>query len=178
MSTRVDALGTWESREGGWVLVKASAAFRKVMDDAAATALAAAAPDPTDAMRLAACLSISPKVVAAELDDATVAALAPLYDQWKPGLTVKPGDLYAWDGTIVECIQGHTTQADWTPDVTPALWKVHRTVTGPAPDPWVQPTGGHDAYKKGDRVTHKGQVWESTADANVWEPGVYGWVVV
>lgn len=41
---------------------------------------------------------------------------------------------------------------------------------------WVQPTGGHDAYKKGDIVSHDGRVWTSTADANVWAPGVYGWV--
>lgn len=41
---------------------------------------------------------------------------------------------------------------------------------------WVQPTGAQDAYKKGDVVTHNGKTWESTADNNVWEPGVYGWV--
>lgn len=40
---------------------------------------------------------------------------------------------------------------------------------------FVQPTGAHDAYKKGDKVTHDGKYWVSTADANVWEPGVYGW---
>lgn len=43
---------------------------------------------------------------------------------------------------------------------------------------WVQPTGGHDAYQLGDRVTHAGQTWESTFANNVWEPGVFGWVVV
>lgn len=41
---------------------------------------------------------------------------------------------------------------------------------------WVQPAGAQDAYKKGDIVTHNGKTWESTADNNVWEPGVYGWV--
>ena len=34
-------------------------------------------------------------------------------------------------------------------------------------------------YTRGARVTHKGQTWENTgSDANVWEPGVFGWVVV
>lgn len=42
---------------------------------------------------------------------------------------------------------------------------------------WVQPTGAHDAYKAGARVTHNGQAWTSTVDANTWEPGVYGWAV-
>ena len=32
-----------------------------------------------------------------------------------------------------------------------------------------------DAYKTGDQVTHKGGVWTSNSDGNVWEPGVYGW---
>ncbi len=41
--------------------------------------------------------------------------------------------------------------------------------------PWVQPTGAHDAYGLGAKVAHKGQTWTSIAAANVWEPGVYGW---
>ena len=41
---------------------------------------------------------------------------------------------------------------------------------------WVQPTGAHDAYALGAKVTHNGKTWESTVDANVWEPaGVSGW---
>lgn len=35
--------------------------------------------------------------------------------------------------------------------------------------------GAHDAYAAGDKVSHGGKHWTSTADANVWEPGVYGW---
>ena len=40
---------------------------------------------------------------------------------------------------------------------------------------WVQPIGAHDAYAKGDKASHNGKNWVSTADNNVWEPGVYGW---
>ena len=40
---------------------------------------------------------------------------------------------------------------------------------------WVQPTGAHDAYNIGDKVTHNGKTWVSDVDNNVWEPGVYGW---
>lgn len=40
---------------------------------------------------------------------------------------------------------------------------------------WVQPTGAHDAYAKGSQVQHNDKVWESTTEANVWEPGVSGW---
>lgn len=43
--------------------------------------------------------------------------------------------------------------------------------------PYKQPTGGHDAYKKGDKVTFNGDTWESTIDNNVWSPSDYpqGW---
>ena len=43
---------------------------------------------------------------------------------------------------------------------------------------WVQPTGSHDAYAKGAKVTHNFKKWTSDVDANVWEPGVYGWTEV
>lgn len=45
------------------------------------------------------------------------------------------------------------------------------------PLPWIQPTGAHDAYQMGDKVSHNGEVWVSQVNDNVWEPGVYGWVI-
>lgn len=41
---------------------------------------------------------------------------------------------------------------------------------------WTAPLGAHDAYPLGAKVTHKGKTWTSTTAANIWEPGVYGWV--
>lgn len=41
--------------------------------------------------------------------------------------------------------------------------------------PWVQPTGAHDAYPVGMTATHNGKTWENITPANVWEPGVTGW---
>lgn len=45
---------------------------------------------------------------------------------------------------------------------------------------YTQPTGAHDAYKQGDRVTFEGVVYESVIDGNVWTPRDYpqGWKVV
>ncbi|MGO1608134.1 MAG: hypothetical protein ACTHXF_11715 [Brevibacterium yomogidense] len=42
---------------------------------------------------------------------------------------------------------------------------------------WVRPTGTHDAYQLGDRVTFEGAVYESTMDGNVWPPADHpdGW---
>ena len=42
-------------------------------------------------------------------------------------------------------------------------------------EPWVQPTGAHDAVPLGATVTHDGKTWESLIPFNVWEPGVSGW---
>jgi NADH:ubiquinone oxidoreductase subunit len=67
--------------------------------------------------------------------------------------------------------------AVWAPGV--AGWSVvEDEPEEPEIPAWVQPTGGHDVYALGARVTHAGQTWESSVAANVWEPGVYGWTVV
>ena len=46
------------------------------------------------------------------------------------------------------------------------------------PPAYVQPTGAHDAYAKGDRVTYDGAVWRSLIDANVWSPDelMHSWI--
>ena len=95
-----------------------------------------------------------------------------IYPHWKAGEAVAVGDRKQHNGVLYKCIQAHTTQSDWQPDVTPALWVTVSLEEWPE---WVQPAGAHDAYKKDDKVTHNGKKWVSTADANVWEPGVYGW---
>ena len=43
---------------------------------------------------------------------------------WKQGEAVKVGDRRYYNGAWYVCLQAHTTQADWTPDVVPALWQV------------------------------------------------------
>lgn len=90
------------------------------------------------------------------------------YPEWQAGVAYKVSNRRRYDGKLYRCVQAHTSQADWTPDVTPALW-VRTSQEGEVPE-WVQPTGAHDAYAKGDKVRHGGKVWESLVDANVWEP--------
>lgn len=45
---------------------------------------------------------------------------------------------------------------------------------------YVQPTGGHDAYKIGDKVTYNGKKYECLIDNCVWTPDVYpqGWKLI
>lgn len=186
------------------------------------------------------------------LDDETAATVPSLFTPWTVGEAVNVGDRRYYAPRLYKAVQAHTTQADWTPDVTPALWAVlgdpgeagtiddpitaargmeyeyglyyfdpedgktylcerigeaeggkiilqylpHELIgqyfsaaesgeteepaepdTGDTYPEWVQPTGGHDAYNTGDRVTYNGRVYESTMDGNVWSPDAYpqGW---
>ena len=45
---------------------------------------------------------------------------------------------------------------------------------------YVQPTGGHDAYKVGDKITYNGKKYECQKDNCVWDPDDYpqGWKLV
>lgn len=95
-----------------------------------------------------------------------------LFVNWGEGITYAVGDRVKFGDTLYKCVQAHTSQSDWTPDLTPALWT--RVTVEEWPE-WVQPTGAQDAYMTGDKVTHNEKHWVSTADNNVWEPGVYGW---
>lgn len=96
-----------------------------------------------------------------------------LFPEWKAGRKCLTGERLRYHGELYRVLQDHTAQADWTPDAAPSLY-VRVSEPGTIPE-WVQPAGAQDAYNKGDRVKHAGKVWASLVDANVWEPGVYGW---
>lgn len=106
------------------------------------------------------------------LDDEQAETVTDLFPDWEEGKAYVVGDRVKYNGLLYRCVQAHTSQADWTPNVVPALWV--RTSTEEWPE-WIQPTGAHDAYNKGDKVTHNEKHWVSDIDANVYEPGVYGW---
>jgi hypothetical protein len=108
-------------------------------------------------------------IIAEELTDEQIDGLTDLFMEWKPGQVVKVDDWRRHGGKLYRCVQAHTTQSDWTPDIVPALWQVKAAPGVIAA--WVQPTGAHDAYNIGDRVTHVGKTWQSTINANTTVPG-------
>lgn len=72
-------------------------------------------------------------LIAAMLDaenytDEQAATVPTLYPKWIVGEKVEPGDrrYYEPDGKLYKVRegQGHTTQADWAPDKTTAMWAV------------------------------------------------------
>ena len=170
---RTDEQGRWTSVDGrGWVLVEPSPTYaEKRAAEASATAerQANVPPSREESAALAARLSVVDKVRAATLDDDTVAGLVSIFPDWQPGLDVAVGEVYSWDGTLVEVIQAHTTQADWEPHLVPALFKIHRTDDGSGPIPW-QPG---ISVVAGEQVTYDGvtyNVVQSHTTQTGWEP--------
>ena len=95
-----------------------------------------------------------------------------LFPQWVTDKAYEVNDRVKFDNVLYKCVQAHTSQSTWTPDLTPALWV--RVTIEEWPE-WVQPLGAQDAYMSGDKVSHNEKHWISTVDSNVWEPSVYGW---
>lgn len=114
---------------------------------------------------------------AGSIDATTAAEHADLFTPWAYPVAYKTGQIRRYtDGKLYKCLQDHTSQEDWTPPAAVSLWVA---VADPAEEwpEWSQPVGAHDAYNRGDKVSHNGQHYTSDVDANVWEPGVYGWTV-
>ena len=110
--------------------------------------------------------------LAVTLDDETALTGVELFPAWVVGKAYAVNDRAQYNGTLYKCIQAHTSQADWMPSATPALWK---TVSLDEYPEWVQPTGAHDAYNIGDKVTYNGQHYVCTSNGNAYAPDVYGW---
>ena len=97
-----------------------------------------------------------------------------LFPQWVTGHAYVVDERLQYNGVLYRVVQAHTSQADWTPDITPALFVVVSLDEWPD---FVQPTGAHDAYNKGDKVTFEGKHYISLIDGNVYSPTAYpaGW---
>ena len=108
------------------------------------------------------------------IDTVTASEHTELFSPWAYPVDYKTGNIRAHGGKLYRCLQNHTSQETWTPDAAPSLWV---GISDPAEEwpAWSQPVGSTDAYAKGAQVSHNGKHWTSDVDANVWEPGVYGW---
>ena len=106
------------------------------------------------------------------------------------------GDIVSYNGKLYKSIINANV---WAPDVYPAGWEEYTESTSggdsgetggggsgttepetPSTETiqdFVQPTGAHDAYKKGDKVKFEGKIYESLIDANTYSPSAYpaGW---
>lgn len=107
------------------------------------------------------------------------------YPDYETNKEYKQGDVFKYEGNLYVTTQPHTSQADWAPDVAQSLYVPFKVVGKSADADGVtsdikefrQPTGAHDAYKKGDKVRYNGKVYESLIENNAYSPDAYpqGW---
>lgn len=131
-----------------------------------------------------------------EIDEATASENANLFLPWVTNAIYKIGDLRTYPQTketqtpegemimitenvLYKCLQAHTSQDNWTPDVSSSLWK-SLSVNENGISEWSQPISSVDAYNTGDEVMYNGVHYRSIIDNNVWAPDAYpqGWEVV
>lgn len=119
------------------------------------------------------------------LPEAQALEIATVYPAWEVTHVYAVGDIISYgtnsvgDPQLYKVVQGHTSQAEWTPDASPALYEAFGLNAEGYPL-WAQPSGAHDAYNTGDIVDYNGTLYRSLIDGNTWSPEVYpdGWEVV
>lgn len=100
------------------------------------------------------------------------------------------GDVVQYEGKLVRST--HQGLNSWTPGTLGfdgRIWEIieeaaeeqpetsETSTEQPTAPAFKQPSGAHDVYKQGDRVTYNGAVYESTIPNNAYSPDAYpqGW---
>ena len=120
------------------------------------------------------------KLVANQVtDDAVALELQTFYDEWQIGVNYSLGQYVRYNGVLYKVVNAHSSQSDWTPDISPSLFAVVLTSPDGTPQEWVQPDSTNP-YMKGDKVIFEGVVYESLIDNNIWSPAAYpaGWQII
>ena len=102
-----------------------------------------------------------------KMSDEQAAKLTALFDPFDgDGHAYSVGDVANYGGVLYRVVQAHKSQADWTPDKVPALFRIHRT---PEMTEWVAGI----AVKAGERFGYGGATWEVVQGHTTqkgWEP--------
>lgn len=125
------------------------------------------------------------QLFAASLEADKALEVASVYPAYAEGQAYGAGDYLTCgvnslgDPQLYRVVQAHTSQADWPPESTPALYEPLGLDKDGYPI-WSQPSGAHDAYNTGDVVSCNGTLYQSLIDGNVWSPEAYpaGWEAV
>ena len=162
--------GDITDHRNGTVSIKMGKPTESELSAATVTALVGQSITPQRAAKLRPVI----EAAATSLPDSDAAKAVELFPKWEYPHDYVVGDRVNDISTnkLYKCVQAHTSQALWEPAATPALWVVVSIDEYPE---WVQPTGAHDAYNVGDKVSYNGKHYICTADANIYAPDVYGW---
>lgn len=117
---------------------------------------------------------------AMSLNDNDALEAIQLFPHWNPdNVGYFTNDKVQYENTLYKCLQPHTSQIGWAPNIAPSIWtKVLIPDENIIPD-WEQPESTN-SYQIGDRVRYEGKVYESTINNNIWSPTAYpaGWVEI
>lgn len=122
------------------------------------------------------------QMFANSLDDEKAMEVSTIFDPWVSGKAYVTDEYVTYgvnsvgDPQLYKVVQNHTSQDDWTPDVSASLFSPIGLDDSGYPV-WSQPTGAHDAYNTGDIVNYNGTLYQSLVDGNVYSPEAYpaGW---
>ena len=124
------------------------------------------------------------QLFAGSLSDEKAMEVATVFDPWAANRAYSVGEFVTYgenavgDPQLYKVVQGHTSQENWTPEVSASLYSPVGLDASGYPV-WAQPTGAHDAYNMGDIVSYNGVLYESLVDGNTYSPDAYpaGWKV-
>lgn len=119
-------------------------------------------------------LIIAKQINGLTVDDNTALRMREFYPEWAAGVAYTTEYKVQRSGKLWRCLQAHTSQNGWEPDIAPSLWAKVLIPDQEVIPEWEQPDSTNP-YNAGDKVSHNGKTWVSDIDNNVWEPGVYGW---
>lgn len=122
------------------------------------------------------------QMFAASLTEDKAIEVPAVFDGWQANKAYTQGEYFTYgtnsvgDPQLYKVVQAHTSQADWTPNITPSLYTALGLNETGYPL-WAQPTGAHDAYNTGDIVDYNGTLYISLIDGNIYLPDTYpqGW---
>jgi hypothetical protein len=97
-----------------------------------------------------------------------------LYPTWRAEVEYTLNDRVLYEDVLYKVLQAHTSQIDWTPDVSHGLFAKVLIPNEIVIPEWEQPESTNP-YMIGDKVTYEGKVYISIIDNNIWSPTTYGW---
>lgn len=98
-----------------------------------------------------------------DVDDSTALRMMDYYPAWESGKAYTVGYKVTHNGKLYRVGMAHTSQADWTPDVSPSLFEqIDETHDGTKYDPI--PYDGNMALESGKYYTQDGVTYHCTRD--------------
>jgi hypothetical protein len=112
------------------------------------------------------------QAIASTIPDKAAPGLAFAWPAWSgAGVKYTKGQIVSYSGQLYRVAQDHTSQADWLPTATAALYSLI-AYDSQGYRIWIKPTGAQDAYTKDEVVRYHpdGKLYKSKVAGNVWEP--------